>query len=69
MSEEELKSLIKCLHEIWYQNWPENPSLALKLHRHMDELWNYAGITSTLVENNPDKISPQLFKMMTGADE
>lgn len=61
----ELKQVIRCIHRIWYADnpaWTESPKMALELLEHMSELFNYAGITETLVENNPDKMSPEDFK-------
>ncbi len=69
MTENEIKALIKCVHKLWYSEWTEDPSLALRLHRHMEALFNYAGIEDTLVENNPDAVTPEMFKIMTGAKE
>ncbi len=39
------------------------------MHRHMEVLFNYAGITESLVENNPNEMSPEEFKNQTGAKE
>lgn len=67
---DEIKNLIKCIHEIWYNEfWMQDPSLALRLHRHMSFLFDYAEITSSLVENNPGEVTPCEFKMRTGAKE
>lgn len=72
MSEQEIKEIIKCLHKLWYQenpHWLDDASLALKVHRHLEALFNYADITDTLVENNPSEVSPTQFKKITGAKE
>lgn len=55
MSKKEVKEIIKCI--------------VLKMHRHMEVLFNYAEITDTLVENNPREVSPTEFKERTGAKE
>lgn len=61
MSEDQVKSIIKCIHRIWYAsdpNWLESKAMALELHQHLGELFNYAEITETLCKNNPDRICP-----------
>ena len=65
----EIKQIIKDFHTIWYQNWPDNPDLCLKLHRVCERLFNFAGIDSTLCKNNPNEMTPEMFKIMTGAKE
>ena len=69
MIEKELYSLIKCIHKQWYSDWLDDPKMAIKLHRHMGELFNYAGIKETLCENNPDKVTPTDFEKMVGIDK
>lgn len=71
MTKEELKATIRCIHELWYgkDSWVTSPAHALKLHRHMEVLFNFAEIESTLVENNPDEISPHQFKIILGVTE
>ena len=59
MSEAEVKELIKCVHRIWYQDWLDNKILAYELHQHLSALFNYAGITETLCENNPGRKTPE----------
>lgn len=63
-AEAELKSLIRCIHKQWYSNWLDDPKTAIKLHNHISELFNYAGIEETLCRNNPEKISPTDFENM-----
>lgn len=67
--EAELKQAIRDFHDIWYQDWLNNPTLILKLHRKLELLFNYAGIESTLVERNPGECSPSEYKRRTGARE
>lgn len=65
MTNEELKSVIQCIHKIWYQTdpcWTESPQVALKLHRHMGFLFNFAEIESSLMENNPGEVTPEQFE-------
>lgn len=59
ISEEEVKGLIKCIHKIWYSDWLDNLESRIKLHQHLGELFNYAGITETLCENNPEETTPE----------
>lgn len=68
---DEAKQAIRRIHKIWYGNvsWLKSPELALALHRQMETIFNFAGITDTLVQNNPDKMSPSDFKFITGAME
>jgi len=70
VTKKELKGVIQCVHKLWYgRKWTESPTKALELHRHMEVLFNFAEIKSTLVENNPRKMSPEKFKERTGATE
>lgn len=64
----ELKALIRCIHTEWYGDWMKTPERALKMHQHMSELFNHADIDETLVENNPDKVSPAQFAEHFGID-
>lgn len=65
MSNEQLKELIKNIHHLWYQeDCFQDPSKVIRLHGFMGELFDFAEITSTLVEHNPDKISPDDFRRM-----
>jgi hypothetical protein len=51
MNEEEIKAVIRCIHEIWYNDdWLSDPETVLKMHNHMCALFDFAGITSTLVK-------------------
>lgn len=53
------KETIKKIHSVWYDgDFLKDPALAIAMHRHMEVLFNFAGIEETLVENNPDKITP-----------
>lgn len=62
MTQEELKEVIKCVHEMYYTGkFLESPEEGLKFHRHMEILFNYANIEDSLVKNNPDKVSPEQF--------
>lgn len=64
MTEAELKALIVCIHRLFYtEDMLDNPETFLEFHRHLEYLFNYAGITSTLTENNPDQISPEQLEM------
>lgn len=66
MTKEELKAVIRCLHRIYYQgDILHNQDDFLVFHQHLQELFNYAEITDTLVENNPDQCSPEQFEQMT----
>lgn len=65
----QLKATIKCIHKAWYEDWMATPTSALNMHRHMEILFNFADIEESLVENNPDKVSPEKFKELTGAKE
>jgi len=69
MTKKELKGLIEHIHQLWYSNWDEDPAVALKLHRHMEALFNFADIKSTLIEKNPGEISPTQFAKMMGIKE
>lgn len=70
MTKEELKTTIRNVHKLWYnKNWAKSPTHAMKLHRHMEDLFNFAGITSTLVDKNPDEVSPQEFNRRFGVEE
>lgn len=63
MSEEELKALIKKLHRVYYcEDVLENPQRYLEFHGFLQELFNYAGITDTLVSNNPNEVSPEMVE-------
>lgn len=69
MTDDELKEVIRCVHKLWYdEEWTKSPAAGLRLHRHMEVLFNYAGITSTLVANNPEEVSPIDFKIHFGID-
>lgn len=60
MNDSELKAVIRCVHRLFYtDDILENPKVFLEFHRHLQELFNYAGITSTLVKNNPGEMSPE----------
>lgn len=58
---EELKNVIKCIHKLWYDDPFKSREDAYQLHQHLGELFNYAGITETLVKNNPGKTTPEEF--------
>ncbi len=69
ISIEQVKHAIRVVHEIWYQDaWMTDPRLIMKLHRGMETLFNFAEITTTLVESNPDEVSPTDFARMTGIE-
>lgn len=69
MTTDELIATIKCLHKIYYEgDFMDNPKDALLLHRHMEILFDFAEIESSLVENNPNEMSPDDFKKITGID-
>lgn len=62
ITEEEVKATIKCIHKMWYDGtWMSSPEGTINMHRHLAHLFNYAGITETLCENNPDEMSPDEF--------
>jgi hypothetical protein len=61
MNDDELKKVIRCLHALYYNGTMlQDASIFLKFHRHLQELFNYAEITDTLVSNNPDEVSPEM---------
>jgi hypothetical protein len=69
ISVEKLKSTIRCIHGFWYRGkFLEDPVEAIKLHSHMEDLFNFAGITETLCENNPDLMSPDEFAKQMGLE-
>lgn len=62
---EQAKAIIRCIHSIWYKgDFFTNKGEALNLHQHLSSLFNFAGITDTLCENNPDKVTPEEFMQM-----
>lgn len=53
---DEIETIAKNIHAAYYSEDIENvPMSFIRLHRALEELFNYAGIESTLAENNPDK--------------
>ncbi len=65
MTKQELKAIIRCIHRIYYeQDIMNNPLDALEFHKHLSVLFDFAGITSSLSENNPDKMSPEAFEQL-----
>jgi hypothetical protein len=60
LTPDQVKSIIKCIHKKWYSDDFKlaDPSDFLFIHRHLGGLFNYAGITETLVENNPGETTP-----------
>ena len=55
---EECREVIKCIHTLWYANpsWLESEDSLMKMHHHLEYLFNYAGIESTLIINNTIEI-------------
>jgi hypothetical protein len=67
MTSKDAKSIIKCIHRMWYPEDGEptfinDRGTLLNLHQHMSQLFEWAGITETRVENNPDEMTPQQFR-------
>lgn len=55
-----IKNIIKYVHAAYYANDVlENPKQFLTLHEYLQELFNFAGIESTLVSKNPGELSPE----------
>lgn len=62
----DIRPIIKCIHRIWYDehSWIEDPRKTIELHEHLSVLFNYAEITSTLIENNPEEVTVDMFLEM-----
>lgn len=65
----ELRKIISDFNRIWYSPWTKDPAMALQLHRKLEELFNWAEIEDTLIENNPDGMTPSEFKDRFGVEE
>lgn len=65
MTQQELKEIIKKIHALWYNERNgifENERIFIRFHEYLSELFNFAGIESSHVENNPNEVSPDDFK-------
>lgn len=63
VTKKELIEAIQRLHTIYYEGRPfQNPHDALEMHKELAWLFNYAGIESTLVRNNPQEVTPDEFE-------
>ncbi len=66
---EPMKAIVKCIHEMWYSGaFLEDPAEFSKMHKHLEVLWNAAGIESTLAENNPQEATLAEFEKKTGVE-
>lgn len=60
---QDLKPLVECIHRQYYgHDLTNNADQYIIFHEHLSQLFNLVGITSTLVENNPNEVSPEQFK-------
>jgi len=64
----EVKELIKALHKAYYVD-EMTPKEFMTFHAALEDLFNYAGIENSLVENNPGEVSPNAFKAMLGIED
>lgn len=56
----ELKDAILKMHKLYYNpSMLKDPEIYLEFHRSLQPLFDFAGITSTLSENNPNQVSPE----------
>lgn len=64
---EEIKETIKKLHKMYYdEDGPfKTPESTMQFHDLMEILFNYAEITETLCENNPDGMTREKFLDIT----
>lgn len=65
---EELVQAIRTIHRMYYDgSFLKSPDLAMDFHQSLETLFDFAEIKDTLVENNPNGVSPSDFIAITGA--
>ena len=65
---DELRRAIKTVHTMYYDGtFLQNPVKAVRWHRALEVLFNHALLEQTLVDNNPNEVSPDEFIAITNA--